>query len=75
MESTNKMDLRGKPCNEFIFILSRSLLAMKPGESIEVIADQDRISCMHMILKNAPRYLYKGEVVGDHAEIRIRKLR
>ncbi|MCI2413803.1 MAG: hypothetical protein MPF33_00900 [Candidatus Aramenus sp.] len=69
------LDLRGKSCEEFILELSKHLVALKPGESIQVIADSDRILCTHLLLKNAPRYLFKGDVVGDHAEIVIKRLR
>ncbi|MBW9141046.1 MAG: sulfurtransferase TusA family protein [Candidatus Aramenus sp.] len=69
------LDLRGKSCEEFILELSKYLVALKPGESIQVIADSDRILCTHQLLKNAPRYLFKGDVVEDHAEIVIKRLR
>ncbi|ARM76342.1 sulfurtransferase TusA family protein [Acidianus manzaensis] len=70
-----ELDLRGKECEEFIVELSKYLINLKPGDSIKVITDQDRILCTHQLLKNAPRYLFKGDVVGDHAEIIIRRLR
>jgi len=69
------LDLRGKECEEFIVELSKYLVALKPGDSIQVITDPDRIMCTHQLLRNAPRYLFKGDIVGDHAEIVIRRLR
>lgn len=70
-----QLDLRGKTCEEYILELSRYLVNMKAGESIKVIADQDRVICTHQLLRNTPRYLFKADVVGDHAEIIIRRLR
>jgi TusA-related sulfurtransferase len=70
-----ELDLRGKTCEEYILELSKYLVTMKAGESIKVIADQDRVLCTHQLLKNTPRYIFKADVVGDHAEIIIRRLR
>lgn len=70
-----ELDLRGKGCEEYMVELSKYLINMKPGESLKVLADQDRIVCTHQLLRNTPRYLFKGDVVGDHAEIIIRRIR
>lgn len=75
MSQQYKLDLRGKPCEEYILEISKILVSMKPGDVLTVIADQDRIICTHQLLRNSPRYLFKGDVVGDHAEISIRRLR
>ncbi|BCS91527.1 sulfurtransferase TusA family protein [Metallosphaera javensis (ex Sakai et al. 2022)] len=75
MPQTFSLDLRGKSCDEFMVEISKVLVAMKPGDVLSLIADQDRILCTHQLLKNAPRYLFKGDVVGDHAEITIRRVR
>ncbi|EZQ06971.1 MULTISPECIES: hypothetical protein [Acidianus] len=72
---STQLDLRGKSCDEFIMELSKYLISLKPGESITVITDPDRILCTHQLLRNAPRYLFKGDIKGDHAEIIIRRLR
>ena len=70
-----ELDLRGKSCEEFILEISKVLVAMKPGDVLNIIADQDRIICTHQLLRNARNYLYKGDIVGDHAVITIRRLR
>lgn len=75
MTQTFDLDLRGKNCDEYIVAISKVLVSMKPGDVLKIVADQDRILCTHQLLKNAPRYLFKGDVVGDHAEITIRRLR
>ena len=75
MSQQLKLDLRGKDCNEFILEISKVLIAMKPSDILTVLADQDRILCTHQLLRNSPKYLFKGDVVGDHAEITIRRLR
>jgi len=75
MSQQLKLDLRGKDCNVFILELSKMLVSMKPGDVLTVLADQDRIICTHQLLRNSPRYLFKGDIVGDHAEITIRRLR
>jgi len=75
MSQQLKLDLRGKDCNEFILEISKTLISMKPGDILTVLADQDRILCTHQLLRNSPKYLFKGDVVGDHAEITIRRLR
>ncbi|BCU67294.1 hypothetical protein HS7_07310 [Sulfolobales archaeon HS-7] len=68
-------DLRGTTCDQFIVTLSKRLLALKPGESISIIADKDRIFCMHMVLKNSPRFIYKADTKEAYAEITIKRLR
>ncbi|MEM0113674.1 MAG: hypothetical protein QW699_06270 [Metallosphaera sp.] len=75
MPQTFTLDLRGKSCDEFMVEISKVLVAMKPGDILSLIADSDRILCTHQLLKNAPRYLFKGDVVNDHAEITIRRVR
>lgn len=75
MSQQLKLDLRGKPCEEYILEISKVLVSMKPGEILTVIADQDRIICTHQLLRNSPRYLFKADIIGDHAEISIRRLR
>lgn len=75
MTQEYKLDLRGKPCEEFILEISKILVAMKPGDILNIIADPDRIICTHQLLRNTPRFLFKGDIVGDHAEISIKKLR
>ena len=70
-----KLDLRGKDCDEYILELTRFLVTMKPGDILTILADQDRIICTHQLLRNSPRYLFKGDIIGDHAEITIRRLR
>ncbi|QIW25067.1 hypothetical protein EWF20_13610 [Sulfolobus sp. S-194] len=75
MSQQLKLDLRGKPCEEYILEISKILVSMKAGDVLIVIADQDRIICTHQLLRNSPRYLFKGDIVGDHAEITIRRLR
>ncbi|MCH4814497.1 MAG: hypothetical protein QXY87_01000 [Saccharolobus sp.] len=70
-----KLDLRGKPCEEFILEISKYLVAMKVGDSILVLTDKDRVLCTHQLLRNAPRYLFKADLVDDHAEITIKRLR
>ncbi|ACP35922.1 conserved hypothetical protein [Sulfolobus islandicus Y.G.57.14] len=70
-----KLDLRGKPCEEFILEISKYLVAMKVGDSILVLTDKDRVLCTHQLLRNAPRYLFKADVVDDYAEITIKRLR
>ncbi|BFH72681.1 hypothetical protein SJAV_06250 [Sulfurisphaera javensis] len=75
MSQQYKLDLRGKSCEEYILEISKILVSMKPGDVLTVIADQDRIICTHQLLRNSPRYLFKGDIVGDHAEILIRRLR
>ncbi|BDB97209.1 sulfurtransferase TusA family protein [Saccharolobus caldissimus] len=71
----DKLDLRGKSCEEFILELSKYLVGMKVGESVVVVADKDRVLCTHQLLRNAPRYLFKANLVNDHAEITIKRLR
>lgn len=71
----DKLDLRGKSCEEFILELSKYLVSMKVGESVIVVADKDRVLCTHQLLRNAPRYLFKANLVNDHAEITIKRLR
>ncbi|WP_338600127.1 hypothetical protein V6M85_11360 [Sulfolobus tengchongensis] len=71
----DKLDLRGKPCEEFILELSKYLVTMKVGDSILVLTDKDRVLCTHQLLRNAPRYLFKADLVEDHAEITIKRLR
>ncbi|BAB67391.1 sulfurtransferase TusA family protein [Sulfurisphaera tokodaii] len=75
MSQQLKLDLRGKPCEEYILEISKILVSMKAGDVLIVIADQDRIICTHQLLRNSPRYLFKADIVGDHAEITIRRLR
>ncbi|BFI76189.1 hypothetical protein [Sulfurisphaera ohwakuensis] len=75
MSQQLKLDLRGKPCEEYILEISKILVSMRAGDVLIVIADQDRIICTHQLLRNSPRYLFKGDIVGDHAEITIRRLR
>ncbi|QKQ99479.1 hypothetical protein GWK48_02885 [Metallosphaera tengchongensis] len=75
MPQTFSLDLRGKSCDEFMVEISKVLVSMKPGDVLSLTTDPDRILCTHQLLKNAPRYLFKGDVVGDHAEITIRRLR
>jgi hypothetical protein len=75
LSQTFNLDLRGKDCNEYIVEISKILVTMKPGDVLKIVADQDRILCTHQLLKNAPRYLFKGDIVEDHAEITIRRLR
>ncbi|AKA73627.1 hypothetical protein SULI_06615 [Saccharolobus solfataricus] len=70
-----KLDLRGKPCEEFILEISKYLVAMKVGDSILILTDKDRVLCTHQLLRNAPRYLFKADLVDDHAEITIKRLR
>jgi TusA-related sulfurtransferase len=70
-----KLDLRGKSCEEFILEISKILVSMKPGDVLNIVADQDRVLCTHQLLRNARNFLYKGDIVGDHAEISIRRLR
>ncbi len=69
------LDLRGKSCEEFMLELSKYLVGMKVGDSVQVIIDKDRVLCTHQLLRNAPRYLYKANLVDDHAEVVIRRLR
>ncbi len=69
------LDLRGKPCEEFILELSKYLVNLKVGESLKVITDQDRIICTHQLLRNAPRFIFKADTVEDHAEITIKRMR
>ncbi|MDT7861514.1 MAG: hypothetical protein RRA45_04815 [Saccharolobus sp.] len=71
----DKLDLRGKSCEEFILELSKYLVSMKVGESVIIVADKDRVLCTHQLLRNAPRYLFKANLVNDHAEITIKRLR
>jgi len=75
MPQTYELDLKGKNCDEFISELSRALINAKPGESVHVVADPDRLACLHMILKASPRYIYKGDIVGDHSDITIKRIR
>ncbi|AAY79613.1 sulfurtransferase TusA family protein [Sulfolobus acidocaldarius] len=75
MSQQLRLDLRGKSCDEYILEISKVLVNMKPGDILNIIADKDRIMCTHQLLRNAPRYLFKGDVVDDHAEISIRRLR
>ncbi|MFP3347640.1 MAG: hypothetical protein RXR17_09460 [Sulfolobaceae archaeon] len=70
-----KLDLRGKSCEEFILEISKILVSIKPGDVLNIVTDQDRVLCTHQLLRNARNFLYKGDIVGDHAEISIRRLR
>lgn len=75
IQMEQKPDLRGTSCDEFINHLSRMLLSLKAGESVTVLADKDRVACMHMVLKNSPRYIYKSELKDNYAEITVKKMR
>ena len=75
MSQQLKVDLRGKECSDYILELARLLITMKPGDILAVLVDQDRIICTHQLLRNSPKYLFKWDIVGDHAEITIRRLR
>nr|WP_256201911.1 hypothetical protein [Sulfuracidifex metallicus] len=56
------LDLRGKPCEEFILEISKYLVNLKVGDSLKVVTDQDRIICTHQLLRNAPR-LYSRPIL------------
>ena len=72
---SSKLDLRGKSCEEYILELSKYLVSMKVGDSIVILTDKDRIICTHQLLRNAPRYLFKANLIEDYAEITIKRLR
>lgn len=69
-----ELDLRGKECDEFLTSIYRVLIKMNVGESIKVIADKDRLLCLHMLLKSS-KYLYNANFVEDHVEINIKRIR
>jgi hypothetical protein len=48
---------------------------MKAGETITLLAEKDRVLCLHQLLRNAPRYLFNYEDKEDHVVINIKRLR
>ncbi|BDC19712.1 sulfurtransferase TusA family protein [Acidianus sp. HS-5] len=70
-----QLDLRNKSCEEFIVELSKYLVSMKPGETITLLTEKDRVLCLHQLLRNAPRYLFNYEEKEDHVVINIKRLR
>lgn len=69
-----ELDLRGKECDEFLTVIYKVLIKMNIGESIKVIADKDRLLCLHMLLRSS-KYLYNANFVNDYVEINIKRLR
>ncbi|MFP3218270.1 hypothetical protein [Acidianus sp.] len=70
-----QLDLRNKSCEEFIVELSKYLVSMKAGETITLLAEKDRVLCLHQLLRNAPRYLFNYEDKEDNVVINIKRLR
>ena len=68
------LDLRGLGCEDFIAKLTEKLTAMRQGDEIELRCDKDRALCLQPLLRGTP-YLWKYELVGDHAVVKIKKLR
>lgn len=70
-----RIDVREKDCEPFINEIVLTLTQLKAGEFIEVMADKDRITCMHMLIKNTPRYLMSTEFKENYVIMKVRKVR